>query len=129
MGYFFVNPLVGVFLYSSSGKNLNKEKIALAAGNLIDSLRDKGGRRSGEDRRKVSILEVLPDRRSSLDRRMNQDRRNRDESEYVSYLKRNADRYMEFANTQKGLFFGFLLSLPVWALIVFWIFMKWNLKF
>jgi hypothetical protein len=101
----------------------------VAARNLIDSLRDRGGRRSGEDRRKVSIFEVLPDRRSGLDRRMAQDRRNRDESEYVSYLKRNSDRYKEFANTHKGMFFGFLLSLPVWALIVFWIFMKWDLKF
>jgi len=101
----------------------------VAAGNLIDRLRDKGGRRSGEDRRKVSIFKVLPDRRSGLDRRMAQDRRNRDESEYVDYLKRNVDRYMEFANTQKGMFFGFLLSLPVWALIVFWIFMKWHPKF
>jgi hypothetical protein len=101
----------------------------VAARNLIDSLKDRGGRRSGEDRRKVSIFGVLPDRRSGLDRRMAQDRRNRDESEYVSYLKRNSDRYKEFANTHKGMFFGFLLSLPVWALIVFWIFMKWDLKF
>lgn len=117
------------FHYSSSGKKLNKEKVAVAARNLIDSLRDKGGRRSGEDRRKVTILEVLPDRRSGVDRRMAQDRRNRDESGYVSNLKRNSDRYMEFANTQKGMFYGFLLSLPVWALIVFWMFMKWHPKF
>jgi hypothetical protein len=101
----------------------------VAALNLIDSLMDKGGRRSGEDRRKTSVLKVSPDRRSGMDRRMAQDRRSRDESEYVDYLKRNSDRYMEFANTQKGLFFGFLLSLPVWALIVFWIFMKWHPKF
>ena len=117
------------FHHSSSGKKLKKEKVAVAARNLIDSLRDKGGRRSGEDRRKVMILEVLHDRRSGLDRRMAQDRRNRDESEYVSNLKRNSDRYMEFANTQKGVLFGVLLSLPVWALIVFWIFMKWPLKY
>jgi hypothetical protein len=119
---------VGFFPCPSS-KNLNKEKIAVAARNLIDSLRDKGGRRSGEDRRKVAFLKVLPDRRSGLDRRMAEDRRSRDESEYVSYLKRNSDRYMEFANTQKGVLFGVLLSLPVWAMIVFWIFMKWHPKF
>jgi hypothetical protein len=110
-------------------KNLNKEKLAVAARNLINSLSDKGGRRSGEERRKASILKVLPDRRSSLDRRMALDRRSRDESEYVSYLKRNSDWHMEFANTQRGVFFGVLLSLPVWALIVFWIFMNWNLNF
>jgi hypothetical protein len=110
-------------------KNLNKEKMPVEATNSIENLRDRGGRRIGEDRRKVMVLEFVPDRRSGLDRRMNKDRRNRDESDYVSYLKRNADRYMEFVNAQKGMFFGFLLSLPVWALIVFWIFMKWNLKF
>jgi hypothetical protein len=117
-----------VFHCSSTGKNLNKEKIAVAAWNLIDNFRDKGGRRSGKDRRKVSFLEVLPDRRSGLDRRIVRDRRHRDKSDYVSYLRRNSDRYMEFANTQKGIFFGFLLSSPVWALIVFWIFTKWTLK-
>ena len=101
----------------------------MEATNPIDNLRDKGGRRSGEDRRKVGILKVLPDRRSGIDRRMAQDRRNRDESDYVSYLKRNSDRYMEFANTQKGIFFGFLLSLPVWAMVLFWVLMKWHPKF
>ena len=101
----------------------------MEATNPIDNLRDRGGRRSGEDRRKVMILEFLPDRRSGLDRRMAQERRYRDESDYVPYLKRNSDRYMEFANTQKGMLFGFLLSLPVWALILFWILRTWNPKF
>jgi hypothetical protein len=93
------------------------------------NLRDRGGRRLGRDRRKVAILDFLPDRRSGLDRRMAQDRRNRNEADYVSYLKRDSDRYMEFANTQKGVLFGFLLSLPVWALVLYWILMRWNLKF
>jgi hypothetical protein len=108
---------------------LNKEKIAVAPTNPIANLRDRGGRRLGEDRRKVTILDFLPDRRSGLDRRMTQDRRYRNEADYVSYLKRNADRYMEFANTQKGVFFGFLLSLPVWALIFYWIIMRGTPKF
>jgi len=129
LGYFFINPLSVGFISFSIVKNLNKEKIAVEATNPIDNLRDKGGRRSGEDRRKVGILKVLPDRRSGIDRRMAQDRRNRDESDYVSYLKRNSDRYMEFANTQKGIFFGFLLSLPVWAMVLFWVLMKWHPKF
>jgi hypothetical protein len=93
------------------------------------NLRDRGGRRLGKDRRKVAILDFLPDRRSGLDRRMAQDRRNRNGADYVSYLKRDSDRYMEFANTQKGVLFGFLLSLPVWALVLYWILMRWNLKF
>lgn len=101
----------------------------MGAANPIENLRDKGGRRSGVDRRKVEILDFLPDRRSGLDRRMTQDRRNRNEADYVSYLKRNADRYFEFANTQKGVFFGFLLSLPIWVLILYWVIMRWNAKF
>jgi hypothetical protein len=36
---------------------------------------------------------------------------------------------MEFANTQKGVFFGFLLSLPVWALIFYWMIMGGTPKF
>jgi hypothetical protein len=117
------------FITCPSAKNLNKEKIPVAATNPIDNLRDKGGRRLGEDRRKVMILEFLPDRRSGMDRRMTEDRRNRNEADYVSYLKRNSDRFMEFANTQKGIFFGFLLSLPVWALILYWILMRGTPKF
>jgi len=101
----------------------------VAATNHMANLRDRGGRRLGEDRRKVVGLHFLPDRRSGLDRRTTQERRHRNEADYVSYLKRNADRYMEFANTQKGVLFGFLLSLPVWALILYWIIMRGTPKF
>ena len=80
---------------------------------------DNGGRRTGDDRRKVFVLGFLPERRSGQDRRSYQDRRNRIDAEDVSLLKRNADRYMEFANTQKGLLYGLLLSIPLWGLIIF----------
>ena len=96
----------------------------MAATNPIDNLSDRGGRRLGEDRRKAGTLDFLPDRRSGLDRRMAQDRRYRNEADYVSYLKRNSDRFMEFASTQKGVFFGFVMSLPVWALILYWILLR-----
>ncbi len=43
------------------------------------------------------------------------------------YLKRDTDRYMEFANTQKGLFFAVLLSLPLWGMIIFMIINKVHL--
>ena len=101
----------------------------MAATNPIENFRDKGGRRSGEDRRKAVVLYFVPDRRCGLDRRMSQERRNRNEADYISYLKRNSDRFMEFANTQKGVLYGFLLSLPVWALILYWIIMRGNPKF
>jgi hypothetical protein len=87
----------------------------------IFGIRDKGGRRLGNDRRKFSILEYAPERRSGQDRRGNEDRRNGRGSGGVIYLKRDTDRYVEFANTQKGLFLAMLLSLPLWALIIFMI--------
>src|SRR5271157_3191912 len=77
-----------------------KEEIALR--DPIFGVRDKGGRRSGSERRRFPILEYAPERRSGQERRDNQDRRNGTDSDEAIYLKRNADRYMEFANTQKG---------------------------
>lgn len=93
----------------------------------IFGVRDKGGRRSGSERRKFPILEYAPERRSGQERRDNQDRRNGTDSGEAIYLKRNADRYMEFANTQKGVFLAMLLSLPLWALIIFMIINKIHL--
>ena len=90
---------------------------------------DNGGRRMGIDRRRVSILGFAPDRRSGEDRRADQDRRSRVDPENVSYLKRNSDRYMEFANTQKGMLWAFLLSLPLWALIIFMFVIRSTPKF
>jgi len=90
---------------------------------------DNGGRRMGVDRRKASILGFAPDRRSGGDRRADQDRRSRVDPDNVSYLKRNCDRYMEFAKTRKGLLWAFLLSLPVWALIIFIFMMRSAHKF
>lgn len=85
---------------------------------------DKGGRRSSGDRRKDSVLGFLPERRSGQDRRSYQDRRNRIDAESALLLKRNADHYVEFANTQKGMLYGLLLSLPLWGLIIFMFFMR-----
>ena len=44
-------------------------------------------------------------------------------------LRRNADRYMEFANTQKGMLYALLLSLPLWGLIIFMFFIRSGPKF
>jgi hypothetical protein len=90
---------------------------------------DKGGRRTGDDRRKVSVPGFLLERRSGQDRRSYQDRRNQMDAENSSLLKRNADHYLEFANTQKGLLYGLLLSLPFWGLIIFMFFMRSSPKF
>ncbi len=81
------------------------------------------------DRRRVSNPGFAPDRRTGQDRRADQDRRSGADLETVSYLKRNADRYVEFANTQKGMLWAFLLSLPLWGLIVFMLLIRSTPKF
>ena len=98
-------------------------------GYLKVGIPDKGGRRAGADRRKISIAGFLPERRAGQDRRSYEDRRNRIEEENIAFLRRNTDRYMEFANTQKGLLYGLLLSLPLWALIIFMFFIRSTPKF
>ncbi len=90
---------------------------------------DNGGRRMGMDRRKTSIPGFYPDRRSGQDRRADLDRRSILDLDNVSQFKRNSDRFMEFANTQKGVLWAFLLSVPLWALIIFMIMMRSTPKF
>jgi len=85
---------------------------------------DIWGRRSGIDRRMGFSPVSAPERRSNQDRRSGQDRRSRKDQGNVINLRRNIDRYMEFTNTQKGLFLAISLSLPLWALIIFLIFTK-----
>ena len=92
--------------------------------NSIPEKVDKWGRRSGIDRRSVFIPGTIPERRSNQERRSGQDRRSREDQGNVINLRRNSDRYMEFVNTQKGILLATLLSLPIWALIIFLIFIK-----
>jgi hypothetical protein len=109
--------------------NPAKEKKAMHDGYLKVGIPDKGGRRSVGDRRKVSILGFLPERRTGQDRRIYQDRRSIIDEGNVAFLRRNTDRYMEFANTQKGLLYGLLLSLPLWGLIIFMFLIRSTPKF
>ena len=109
--------------------NPAKEKIAMHDAYSKVGIPDKGGRRTGDDRRKVSIPGFLPERRTGQDRRSYQERRSRVDEGNVALLRRNTDRYMEFANTQKGLLYGLLLSIPLWGLILFMFFIKSFSKF
>jgi hypothetical protein len=84
----------------------------------ISNFPDRGGRRLQMDRRKVSIPEFEPERRSYKDRRRNLDRRICMAPEYLIYPNRNLDRYMEFLNANKGITNALLLSFPLWALII-----------
>jgi hypothetical protein len=90
----------------------------------IPEKEDKWSRRSGIDRRMVSIPLSGHERRSSQERRSGQDRRIRKDQGNVIILRRYSDMYMEFANTMKGIFLATSLSLPLWALIIFLIFIK-----
>ena len=82
------------------------------------------GRRSGLDRRKLFIPGYTPERRSNQDRRSSQDRRSRQNPGNAFNLRRSMDRYMEFVNTQKGVFLAILMSIPIWAVIIFMIVKK-----
>ncbi len=78
--------------------------------------REKEGRRSGIERRQFSAHGYEPENRFGKDRRGGQDRRN---STGLSFLKSNLDRWMEFPNPLRGLFYATFLSLPLWTLIIF----------
>jgi len=90
----------------------------------IPEKKDTWGRRSGIDRRMDSLPLSVPERRFNQERRIGQDRRMQKDTCKVIILRRYSDRYIEFANTMKGIFFATLLSLPLWALIIFLIFIK-----
>jgi hypothetical protein len=93
-------------------------EIAMGNANSIPGIKDKGGRRLGFVRRRFFTLGYRRERRSSQERRSLQDRRTRNGQGNVSYPRRSIDRYMEFVNTHKGLAYGLLFSLPIWALII-----------
>ncbi len=84
---------------------------------LIPGKKDRGGRRLGVERR-VFTLGYSHERRSGQERRGAQDRRTKDEQGNPLYARRSMDRYMEFVSAQKGLAYGLLFSLPIWALII-----------
>jgi len=86
--------------------------------NQNPGIKDKGGRRLGIVRRRFFTLGYRHERRSSQERRNSQDRRTRNDQGNVSHSRRSMDWYMEFVNTHKGLAYGLLFSLPIWALII-----------
>jgi len=91
----------------------------LSNANSILQIHDGGGRRSGNGRRRVVIPEYEPERRSGRDRRSGQERRGLAQREDFDHFRRNMDRYAEFSNTNRGVTYGILLSLMLWAVIIF----------
>jgi hypothetical protein len=81
-------------------------------------MHDRGGRRSGNGRRRVVIPGYEPERRSGQDRRSGQERRSPEHPEELDHLRRNMDRYAEFSNANRGFTYGILFSLMIWAVII-----------
>jgi hypothetical protein len=87
--------------------------------NPIFHAHDRGGRRSGIARRRDVIPGYEPERRSGRERRSGQERRSLEQKGEVDYLRRDIDRYAEFSNTHRGVTYGIIFSLPIWAVIIF----------
>jgi hypothetical protein len=88
----------------------------------IVTVDDKGGRRSGLDRRSSFTPECLPERRSVQDRRGGQDRRIRKE-DFTNLMvslepKRKTDVYIDVLRIRRMIFFGSSLGLFMWAIII-----------
>jgi hypothetical protein len=101
-----------------------KEEVAMGNANPILGIRDKGGRRLGAVRRIFLTLGYRHERRSRQERRSRRDRRTGTDQGNFSYWRRSMDKYLEFLNAHKGLAYGLLLSLPIWAAIILFIVLK-----
>ncbi len=93
--------------------------------NAVVTLEDRGGRRSGLDRRSSFVPGSIPERRSGQDRRNHPDRRIREE-DFTNLMvsldpKRKGDAYLEIFRVRRMFFFGSLsglLGLLTWAIII-----------
>ena len=86
--------------------------------NAAVDLVDNGGRRTGTDRRRVSIPAYGPETRSRQDRRGGQERRRGKSNLILLHPKRGTDRYMEWFRTIRGLFWGVCFGSLVWGIII-----------
>ena len=90
--------------------------------NAVVTLEDRGGRRSGLDRRSFSGLGCIPEKRSGQDRRIHLDRRIRKE-DFTNLMvslkpKRKSDVYIEILGIRRMLFWGPLFGLLTWVIII-----------
>ena len=85
-------------------------------------IKDNGGTRSGLDRRSSFAPRYFPEKRLGQDRRIVLDRRIREEDLMNLMVslepKRDTDRYLELLRIRRMFFFGPLLSLSMWAIIM-----------
>ncbi len=83
------------------------------------AIKDRGGRRSGIDRRMFWMPAYCPERRSGQDRRGGLERRSgKDDFLYIFEPRREADAYIEFFRTVRGLFWGVSLGSLLWGITI-----------
>jgi len=73
-----------------------KWRIDVSDSRMEQKLRDNGGRRSGIDRRIFSYTDHIPERRSKLERRCGEDRRNQNDQTVEINQRSGLDRRAAF---------------------------------
>ena len=87
--------------------------------NAAVDLVDNGGRRTGTDRRRVSIPAYGPETRSRQDRRGGLERRRgKDDLLILLDPKRGSDRYIEWFRSITGLFCGVCFGSVLWGIMI-----------
>jgi hypothetical protein len=83
------------------------------------AIKDRGGRRSGIDRRRSWPLAHYPERRSRGDRRGGLERR-RGKDDFLNLVvpRRGTDAFIEFFGTVRGLFWGISLGSVLWGIMI-----------
>ena len=85
----------------------------------VAGMKDRGGRRSGTDRRTICIPGYGSEKRSLQDRRNGSERRS-GKKEFLDLFKprRKGDEYVEFLCGLKGLFHGISFGSLLWGIII-----------
>ncbi len=86
---------------------------------VMSDLTDRGGRRTGGDRRTVCISGYGIERRSGKDRRMGMERRGgKGDFARLFEPRRRTDEYVEFLGSVRGLFQGICFGALLWEIII-----------
>ena len=82
-------------------------------------LMDRGGRRTGSERRRVSMPAYFPATRSGHERRCGLERRSgREAFAILVDARRETDRYVELFRTIRGLLWGVGIGSLLWSVII-----------
>ena len=99
---------------SREGENVMEDVYGVAG------MKDRGGRRTGTDRRMSCIPGYGSERRSIQDRRNGLERRiEKKDFLNLSTPRRKTDEYVEFLKGLNGLFHGISFGSLLWGIIIF----------